>query len=98
MSLFLHQINPVYFWDVNLETLDENKSKRLIIDRIATLGNLRELRVMINHYGKEEVVKTLCNINYLDKKTLNFFSLLFKIPKTEFKCYTRKSLTQQPWN
>ncbi|HED38191.1 MAG TPA: hypothetical protein ENI76_08100 [Ignavibacteria bacterium] len=98
MSLFLHQINPVYFWDVNLETLDEEKSKRLIIDRIATLGNLREIEAMINFYGEEEVVKILCNLNYLDQKTLNFFSFMFKIPKTQFKCYTRRLLTQQPWS
>ena len=78
--------------------LDERKSKRLVVERIATLGNMREIKSMIEYYGKEEVINTLCNLNYLDQKTLNFFSLMFKIPKTEFKCYIRKPSTKQPWN
>ncbi len=98
MASFIHQINPVYFWDVNAEVLDEKKSQRLIIERIAVLGNLQEIKAMIKHYGKKEVLKTLCNLNYLDPKTLNFFSLMFHMPKTDFKCYTRKQSTPRHWN
>ena len=97
MSAFLQQLNPQYFWDVNLSTLDEHKSKRLIIERIINFGNLYELRLIIEQYGKDEVVQTICNLNYIDPKTLNFFALIFKIPKSKFKCYTRKPSNQVPW-
>jgi len=82
-----------YFWDVNLSTLDEKISKRLIVERIINLGNLQEIKLIIDHYGKEDVIATICNLNYLNPKTLNFFSLIFNVPKKKFKCYIRRQLT-----
>lgn len=92
----LQKINKLYFWDVDFEKLDYEKSKRLIIERVATLGNLEEFKMIMDLYGKQEIINVLTNINYLDPKTLNFFSVIFKIPKNHFKCYTRKSLTNPP--
>ncbi len=97
MSDFIKQLNPVYFWDVDFEKIDDKKSKRLIIERVITLGNLKELKALFDHYGKEEVLRTICNLNYLDPKTLNFFSLMYDIPLTEFKCYTKKQSNPQHW-
>ena len=98
MPTLLKQINPVFFWDVNIDKLDEIKSKRLIIERVINFGNLQEIQSIINFYGKKEVAKTICSLNFLDPKTLNFFSLVFAIPKTTFKCYTRKQSIQQHWD
>jgi hypothetical protein len=97
MSKFLKQINQTYFWDINFDHLDESKSKRLIIERIINFGNLQEIKQLIDHYGKAEVVKIICKLNYLDPKTLNFFSIVFHIPKTKFRCYTRKQSINQHW-
>lgn len=91
-------INEAYFWDIDINTLDEIKSKRLIIERVANLGNLDEIKLVINHYGKREIIKTICKLNYLDPKTLNFFSLVFNLPKNNFKCFTRKQSKAQYWN
>jgi hypothetical protein len=98
VSPFISQLNPIYFWDVNFLTLDEKKSKRLIIERIVNFGNLNEVKLIINQYGKSEVIRTICNLNYLDPKTLNFFSLFFKIAKKNFKCYIRKQSTPLHWS
>ena len=97
-TTFLHNINNAYFWDIDIKTLDEVKSKRLIIERVVNLGNLDELKLLISHYGKKEVIKTICKLNYIDSKTLNFFSLVFNVPKNDFKCFTRKQLKVQHWN
>jgi hypothetical protein len=78
--------------------LDVLKSKRLIIERVATLGNIDELKSLVNFYGKKEIINTLLKLNYLDPKTLNFFSLLFDLPKSSFKCFTRRQLTKRPLN
>ncbi len=96
-SSLLHNINKTYFWDVDAHTLDETQSKRLIIERVATLGNLKEIKLVIKYYGKEEVIKTLCNLNNLDPKSLSFFSLIFQIPKSNFKCFTKKQSKTQHW-
>jgi len=97
-SLILTNINKSYFWDIDLNTLDERKSKRLIIERVINLGNLEELKLLFNYYGKKEVINTIQALNYLDPKTLNFFSLIFNIPKNEFKCFTKKRLTTTHWS
>jgi len=97
-KLFLENINKSWFWDVDINKLDENKSKRLIIERTITLGNLNDLKTLFRHYGKKEIIETVRNLNYLDVKTLHFISLLFDVPITAFKCYTRKQSIQTHWN
>jgi len=98
MQELTKQLNKAYFWDTDTTELDAWQSKRLIIERIINFGNLREIKLIIEFYGTKEIKSTLCELNYIDPKTLNFISLLFNIPKTKFKCYIRKQLTSQPWN
>ena len=91
-------LNPNIFWDVQINKLDPEKSKRLIVERVFSLGTVREIKKILNYYGKEQVITTLKEVNYLDPKTLNFVAKLFNIPLKEFKCYTRKSSSPQHWN
>ncbi|MDD4225850.1 MAG: hypothetical protein WCY58_06605 [Mariniphaga sp.] len=98
MRGLLEKLNKAYFWDVDPLLLDEFNSKRIIIERVMNFGNLLEIKLVLKHYGKEEVTKTVCNLNYIDPKTLNFLSLLLNVPINEFKCYIRKQSTSQPWS
>lgn len=97
-SNILSKINPQYFWDVNINRLDESKSRRLIIERVFSLGTLIEMKLLVNHYGKAEITKIIKSLNYLDPKTLNFVSRVFNLPKKELVCYIRKQSTPQHWN
>ena len=98
MENLLDHINKTYFWDIDPAHLDECLSKRLIIERVMNFGNLQEIVLVKNHYGTKEIKLILCNLNYIDPKTLNFLSLLLNIPKIKFKCFTRTQLTTQPWS
>jgi hypothetical protein len=98
MQELLEQLNKTYFWDIEPGNLDCEKSKRIIIERVMNYGNIPEIQLIRKYYGDSVVKNTLCNLNYIDPKTLNFVSLLFHIPKSKFKCYTRKQLTQQHWS
>jgi len=98
MPTLTEQLNKAYFWDTDTGQLDARQSKRLIIERIINFGNLREIQLIKEFYGIKEIKSTLCDLNYIDPKTLNFISLLFHIPKTKFKCYIRKQSTVQHWN
>jgi len=91
-------LKPQYFWDVEFSKLDDKLSKRLIIERVFSLGNVSEINLLIDYYGKKEILNVLCNLNYLDPKTINFVSKLFHVSKNKFKCYTRKQLIPQYWN
>lgn len=94
----LKALKPVYFWDVDAGSLDAQKSKRLIIERVFRFGYLEEIAMLIDFYGDQQIVETFCKVNYLDPKTLNFVSKLFKTPLEKFKCYTKAQLTRPLWN
>ena len=94
----LKDLNPQYFWDVDIKSLDLRRSKRLIIERVFVMGTSKEINLVIKYYGTREVVDVLKSLNYMDPKTLNFVSKLFKISLQSFKCYTRKQLNQQHWD
>jgi hypothetical protein len=98
MASIVEKLNKAYFWDTNPALLDDEKSKRLIIERVINYGNIEEIKLIKEHYGVEQIKKTLCELNYIDEKTLNFVSILFKIPLEKFKCYTKKQLSHQHWN
>jgi hypothetical protein len=98
MAALIKQLNRAYFWDIDMKKLDEEKSKRIIIERVFNYGKLDEIKLIKNYYGINEIKAVLCKLNYIDPKSLNFVSLLLNVPKSKFKCFTRKQLTDQRWN
>jgi hypothetical protein len=90
-------LKPQYFWDVDPLKLDGSVNKRLIIERIFTLGSLNEIKTVVQYYGLNQTISILRKITWLDPKTLNFISKIYNIPKRNFKCHTRKSLMPQHW-
>lgn len=97
MAGLIQQLNIAYFWDVDISKLHEVKSKRLIIERVFNFGSIAEMKLIKDYYGEKIIASTLCDLSYIDPKTLNFLALLFHLPKSKFKCYTRTLLTHQPW-
>jgi len=91
-------LNPRYFWDVDFSVLDEISSCRLIIERVFTLGEIHEMNMLISFYGREKVFDVLCNLPYIDPKTLNFVSKLFNKPLKSFRCHRLKQSKPQHWN
>lgn len=94
----LSDINKNYFWDIEYSKLHADRSKRLIIERVFSMGSSAEVSVIRKYYGDKVIKETLRNLNYLDKKTLNFASKFYDIPLQSFKCYTQKQSTKTPWN
>lgn len=92
------QLNKRFFWDVDFRILDLNTNKNLIIERILTLGDISDLVALIRIYGKKEIINTAINTAYLDKKTLNWLSMITGIQKTHFKCYSKIQSKQVHWN
>lgn len=88
-STLIDKLDNRYFWDVNVSDINPVKSKRLIIERVFTLGDVKDIKLIIEYYGKQEVVAQLMKLPYLDAKTLNFASTLFNKPKNEFRCSTK---------
>lgn len=96
-NLILSKLNPRYFWDVDLTGSNEASSRRLIIERVFSYGDLQEMHHVLRFYGKKIVVDVLSNLSYIDPKTLNFIAKLFNKPREEFRCYIIKRSKPQHW-
>lgn len=91
-------ISKNLFWDVDISKIDDIQNKRLIIERVFTMGDLQDVTVVIQFYGLKTVKHELMNAGYLDNKTLSWVSNFFNIPKSKFKCFTKKQSTQIHWS
>ncbi len=98
MTEMIDKLNKKYFWDININDLEANKSNRIIIERVFNFGNLDDIKLIVDNYGITKIKNVVCNLNYIDPKTFNFLALFLNIPKTEFKCYTKKQLNNLHWN
>ena len=90
-------LRPHLFWDVDFEKLDPDKSKRLIIERVLSLGRLNEFYQVLSYYGEDTIKKIIVNTGYLDEKTFEFAHSYFDIPKDQFQCYIKKQSGLTHW-
>ena len=68
----------------------------LILERVFTQGTENDEKEIFAYYKIENIKNSIINIKYFDRKTLNYLSIVLKIPKEEFKCY-KKSLLENPF-
>ena len=92
----LSKLSASLFWDYNVNRLDPNIDKNLILERVFTRGTENDEREVFNYYGKTLIKDTIINIKYCDKKTLNYLSIVLNIPKEQFKCY-KQTLSENPF-
>ncbi len=83
-------IRKELFWDINVEALDPQYHKRIIIEWVFMLGTLQEFRTIMQHYGKDIIREEIMKVGYLDPKSINFAVAFLKIPKNHLKCYLLK--------
>jgi len=97
-SSFTLNLPQSLFWDVDPEHFDNIRNKRLIIERVFTLGDLADLKEIISYYGLTTIKKEIVKAGNLDNKTLSWASLFLDIPKTYFRCYTKRQSNTTYWN
>lgn len=86
------------FWDVNLKTFDLEKHKKFMVERVLEYGLLSDWNLTKELYGKEEIKNISLNIRSMRAISLSFLSTIFKIDKTEFRCYKHRQLVRNVWN
>lgn len=92
------KVNPSLLWEYNLANFDFDKMCHIVVQRIVERGRKNDWYAMLNMYGEEGVRETIKRLVYLNEKDMNFVSLLFNIPLSEMKCYTKKQSQTQRWN
>jgi hypothetical protein len=95
-----HIAKPVFssylFWDCKKNTIDIDKEKSFVIERVVTRGKETDEIQLFHYYGAETIKNIVLQLNYLDKKTLNYLSVVFDVDIKEFKCY-KKTLSKDPF-
>jgi hypothetical protein len=92
------ELRPSLFWDIDVKTIDFDKHKGSIIERILMRGRIEEFREILAFYGKDVVKFVVLDARYLDKYSLAFCSAIFHTPITEFRCYKLAQSNPQLWD
>ena len=67
-----------YFWDIDFETLEAEKNKKYIIERILELGDENAAKWIFKNFSKKDILNALKNNRKISKKSLNFWNLFLK--------------------
>lgn len=91
-------LSKVIFWDTDYNRIDWDNKARYVIARVVMFGTLEDWNEIKKYYGLERIKEEMLEERYLDNKTLSFLSVIFNIPKEEFRCYKEKQLNPPHWN
>ena len=90
--------SPHLFWDVDLDGFDFEKHKIHMIQKVLEYGLLKDWNLLKVRYGLETIKEVSLNLRSLDVVTLSYLSTIFKIDKTQFRCYKHRQLFPNYWN
>lgn len=88
-------LNKTLFWDVNFKNLDKEKNAFFIIERVLNYGDENDYKELRKIYKLLKIKKIAKEINYINKKNINFWSIVFNIPLKSFKCTKKFSDKKQ---
>jgi hypothetical protein len=91
-------INPALLWEYNLADFDYLKMRHVVVQRVIERGWPNDWKAMLHLYGEEGTKQIIKELAYLDDIDTNFVSIIFTIPLTDLKCYTKKRLNPTHWN
>ena len=80
------------FWDMDYRKLDLKNDKNFIIERVVSRGGSKDEVELLKYYGWNTVKKEVVKIRYLNKKILNYLSLLFDVNKENFRAYKNEGI------
>lgn len=91
-------LRPSLFWDTDISKLDLQRHRKAVVERTLMRGTKEEFDVVLRYYGWETVRRIVLEARYLDKYSLAFCSVLFQVPKTEFRCYKLAQSNPTHWD
>ena len=98
MELTINDFSSHLFWDVDKEKLSLSQNKGFIIQRVFEYGLMKDWQIIKNELGVKEIAAIAVGLKNLDLKSASFISLIAKIPKKEFRCFTTKQSIPPHWN
>jgi len=78
------------FWDTDFSKLDNEKYWFYIIERAFQLGRPEQIRWIELTYNEEQIKEVVKKSKILDRKTVNFWCLIYSIKREETVCFTKQ--------
>ncbi len=94
----IKEINPALIWEYNLVNFDYHAMRKQVVQRVIERGWPDDFQAIFNIYGMDNVIETIKEIKYLNKKDMNFVHIVFQIPLKQLRCYRESQLKVQHWN
>jgi len=86
----IEKIIQPYLWGVDIESLDIDKDRFLIIERLLEHGGDRQVKFVQDKFTREDMVQVIQESSYLSRKTVNYWCLVLNLEKEETRCYKKK--------
>jgi hypothetical protein len=98
MSSFITSFSPHIFWDVDVQSIDMEKNGVFVLQRVLQYGILKDWVLLKSIMGVDNIKAFAIQLPTLDDVSISFLSNLYKIDKSEFKCYKNKQSNQNYWS
>ena len=72
-----------------MNKLDFQSRASFVLERVFTMGMQEDEWKAVKYYGKEKIREEVVKCKVLDRKTLNYLSIFYDIPKKDFACYMK---------
>jgi len=73
------KINKGLFWDTKFKDLDYKEHADFIIKRVLQYGDVKDYKIAKKKYGIKKIKKVAQNTSYSDKKSPNFWKIIFNL-------------------
>ena len=98
MSFLITSLSPHIFWDVDVQSIDMEKNGVFVLQRVLQYGVLKDWLLLKSIMGVDNIKAFAVQLPTLDDVSISFLSNLYKIDKSEFKCYKNKQSNQNYWS
>lgn len=89
----IHDLSPHLFWEYDVNTLNLQKHKDLIIKRVLEFGTDNDWQLLKKIYELEEIKNVAVNARSLDAVAMSFIALITETPIESFRCYKLQQST-----
>ncbi len=97
-EITINDFSQYLFWDVDLNGFDFQKHKVHLIHKVLEYGFIKDWNLLKELYGLDTIKEVALNLRSLVAVTLSYLAAIFKIDKTEFRCYKHRQLYPTLWN
>lgn len=92
-------IDPMFFWEFDLKTMDWDKAYKTVIGRIIERGDQEEVDELVRFYGNEKILNALRNEiyflpDYAIDRAIDFFP---ELKKEQMYCYLNRKDKPYHW-